>query len=86
VIGGISAVIGITDASVKVWKGARKDLKLSETFETVANRLPVLRDTLQTCYEHLEPVQNTLPADTADSLSKTVNSCKSKAEKLHTVF
>ena len=86
VIGGISAVIGITDASVKVWKGARKDLKLSETFEIVANRLPILRDTLQICYLHLKPLETSLPADAAEGLLKTVKSCKSKAEKLHTIL
>lgn len=46
VIGGISAVIAIIDGSVQVWQRARKDLNLSETFKTVANRLLILRDTL----------------------------------------
>ncbi|KAK5947999.1 hypothetical protein OHC33_010983 [Knufia fluminis] len=86
VIGGISAVIAIIDSSVQVWKSARKDLKLSETFETVANRLPILRDTLRTCHEHFEPIQTTLPADAAESLLKTVQNCETKAAKLHTIF
>jgi hypothetical protein len=86
VISGISAVIAKIDSSVKVWKSARKDLKLSETFETVANRLPILRDTLQTCHEHFEPIQTTLPTDAAQSLLKTVHSCETKVEKLHTIF
>lgn len=86
VIGGISAVIAIIDGSVNVWKSARKDLKLSETFETVANRLPILRDTLQTCHQHFQPVQATLPVDAAESLLKTVQSCKTKAVKLRTIF
>lgn len=86
VIGAISAVIGIIDGSVKVWDSARKDLKLSVTFETVANRLPILRDTLQTCYEHFEPIKSSLSTDSAQSLLKTIESCKSKAENLGTVF
>jgi hypothetical protein len=52
VIGAISAVIGILDASVKIYNSAQKDLKLSETFEAVGNRLPILLDTLQTCESH----------------------------------
>ncbi|KAK5082568.1 hypothetical protein LTS08_008833 [Lithohypha guttulata] len=86
VIGGISAVIAMIDGSVKVWNGARKDLKFSVTFETVAKRLPILRDTLQTCHEHFEPIQTTLPATTAESLSKTVQSCEEKAKQLRTIF
>lgn len=86
VIGGISAVITIIDRSVEVWNNAKKDLKLSETLKTVANRLPILRDTLQTCREHLEPIQGTLPGDAAEGLSKTLKGCETKAEKLHTIF
>ncbi|ERF72615.1 hypothetical protein EPUS_05669 [Endocarpon pusillum Z07020] len=86
VLGGISAVIAIIDGSVKIWESARKDLKFSETFETVGDRLPILRDILQTCHEHFEPIKKSLPADTAQGLVKTVNNCKRKAEKLGTIF
>ena len=86
VISGISAVIAMIDGSVQIWKSARKDLQLSETFETVVNRLPILRDTLQTCHEHFEPIQTTLPADAAGNLLKTIDSCETKAAKLRTIF
>lgn len=86
VIGAIGAVAGIIDGSIKVWSTARKDLKLGKTFETVANRLPILRDTFQTCYEHLKPLEASLPTDTAEGLSKTIQSCDSKAKKLRTIF
>lgn len=86
VVGGISAVIAIIDASVKVWDSGRKDLKLSTTFKTVANRLPILRVTLQTCRDHFEPVKSSLPADAAQGLVKTIESCKSKAKKLDAIF
>lgn len=85
VLGGISAVIAIIDGSVKVWESAQKDLKFSATFATVANRLPILRDTLRTCHEHFERIP-CLPTDVADSLTKTVKSCESRAEKLRTIF
>jgi len=32
VIGGISAIIRVIDASIKIYGRARKDLKLTETF------------------------------------------------------
>ena len=86
VIGGITAVITIIDTSVTVWEGARKDLKLSETFVTVANQLPILRETLQTCQEHLKPLQSTLPEDVATGLSNIVKDCDRKARKLCTIF
>jgi N-terminal domain on NACHT_NTPase and P-loop NTPases len=86
VLGGISAVIAIIDGSVKVWESARKDLKFSATFETVGNRLPILRDILQTCLEQFEPIKTSLPADAAHGLVKTVNNCKRRAEKLGTIF
>lgn len=86
VLGGISAVLAIIDGSIKVWECARKDLKLSTTFETVANRLPILRDALQTCEKHLEPVKTSLPADAAQGLVKTLDSFKSNAEKLRIIF
>jgi N-terminal domain on NACHT_NTPase and P-loop NTPases len=64
----------------------RKDLKFSETFETVSNRLPILRDILQTCHEHFEPIKTSLPADTVQGLVKTVDNCKRRAEKITTTI
>jgi hypothetical protein len=46
VIGGLSAIIGVIDASTKIYDSARKDLKLSKTFEVVGCRLPIILDTL----------------------------------------
>jgi N-terminal domain on NACHT_NTPase and P-loop NTPases len=86
VLGGISAVIAIIDGSVKVWESARKDLKFSETFKTVGNQLPILRDILQTCHEHFEPIKISLSADAAQGLVKTIENCKRRAEKLDTIF
>jgi N-terminal domain on NACHT_NTPase and P-loop NTPases len=85
-LGGIAAVITIIDSSVKVWESARKELKFNPTFETVDNRLPILRDILQTCYEHLEPIKTSLPADAAQDLMKIVDDCKRRAEKLDNIF
>jgi hypothetical protein len=86
VIGGISAVIGIIDASIKVYSSARKDLKLSETFRTVGHRLPIILDTLQTCQIHLDPIKQSLPADVCDALEKILDVCKERARKLREIF
>ncbi|KAK5188420.1 hypothetical protein LTS03_011910 [Exophiala xenobiotica] len=70
VIGAISAVISIIDASIKIYESAQKDSKLSETFKIVGNRLPIFLDTLQTCKSHLQPVRDSLPADVCEALGK----------------
>jgi N-terminal domain on NACHT_NTPase and P-loop NTPases len=86
VIGGISAVISIIDASIKIYNSARKDLTLSETFKAVGQRLPIILDTLQTCKNHLEPVQGSMPADTCEALEKILDGCDEKAGKLREIF
>jgi N-terminal domain on NACHT_NTPase and P-loop NTPases len=86
VIGGISAVIGIIDASIKLYDSARKDLKLSETFEAVGRRLPIILDTLQTCKNHLEPIKGSMPADVCEALEKILDDCDEKAGKLRQIF
>jgi hypothetical protein len=63
VIGAISAVTSIVDASIKIYESAQKDLKLSETFKVVGRRLPIILDTLQTCKSHLQPIRDSLPAE-----------------------
>jgi hypothetical protein len=86
VIGGISAIIGIIDASIKIFDSARKDLKLSETFEAVGKRLPIILDTLQTCKNHLQPIQGSLPTDVCDALEKILEACDEKVERLRKIF
>ena len=86
VVGGIGAIIGIIDASIKAWDNARKDLKLNKTYETVVNRLPILRQTLETCQTNFERIANDIPAGAAQDLLDSIKSCESKADKLNTIF
>ena len=86
VIGAISAVISIIDASIKIYDSAQKDLKLSDTFHAVGRRLPIIRDTLETCKSHLQPIQDSLPADVCEALEKTLEGCDEKAGKLRQIF
>jgi len=82
VIGAISAVIGIVDASIKIYESAQKDVKLSDTFHIVGRRLPIVLDTLQTCKTHLQPIRDSLPADVCAALEKNLEGCDEKARKL----
>ncbi|KAK5188945.1 hypothetical protein LTR47_011581 [Exophiala xenobiotica] len=86
VIGAISVVISIIDASIKIYESAQKDLKLSENFKIVGSRLTILLDTLQTCKSHLQPVRDSLPADVCEALEKTLEACDEKAGKLRQIF
>jgi N-terminal domain on NACHT_NTPase and P-loop NTPases len=86
VIGGISAIIGIIDASIKIYDSAQKDLKLSETFKAVGRRLPIILDTLQTCKNHLEPIKDTIPTDVCEALEKVLEVCDEKAGRLRQIF
>ena len=86
VIGGISAVISIIDASIKIYNSAWKDLNLSEAFQLVGRRLPVVLDILQACQAHLESIKDSLPADICDALEKILEACDEKARKLREII
>lgn len=86
VIGGISAVIAIIDASVKIWDGVQNDIRLSETFKIVARRLPLILATLQICHDQLEPIEETLPPDVVESFRDIVQNSKAQARLLRDIF
>lgn len=86
VIGAISAVIGIVDASIEVYRNVRQDVKLPDTFHVVGRRLPIIRDTLDTCKSHLQPIQDSLPADVCKALEETLEGCKERAKTLRGIF
>ena len=86
VIGAISAIITILDSSIKVYDSAQKDLKLSETFETVRSRLPVLLETLKTCASDLQQVEDSMPADVCEALETLLIRCDETAGKLRQIF
>ena len=86
VIGAISAVIGIIDASTKIYDSARKDSKLPETFITVGRQLPILLNNLRTCKDHLEPIKDALPADVYAALEEILDAYDDMAGKLRAIF
>lgn len=86
VVGGISAVIAIIDASIKVYQGAKSDAKLPETFRTIADRLPLLLSTLQTCHDQLYMTEASIPKDVTKSFLSITQRCKAQARSLRDIF
>lgn len=86
VIGGISAVITLLGASIRIYDSAQNDAKLSKTFEVVRRRLPVILHILQRCKDNLEPTKDSMPSDVCMSLEKILDSCDEKARKLREIF
>ncbi|KEF58898.1 uncharacterized protein A1O9_03741 [Exophiala aquamarina CBS 119918] len=86
VISGTSAIIGIIDVSITYYNDTRKDSKLSESFEVVIKRLPIIRDTLQKCETDLKRIQDDIPTDVWDALEEIINDCDDKARKVREIF
>ncbi|RAQ59958.1 kinesin light chain [Aspergillus flavus] len=85
-LGVLSAVITVLDATTTLYQRARKDIRLSETFEVAARRLPVLLHILQTFKSTLEPLKDSLSSDVCEALEETLNSCEEKARRLSEIF
>ncbi|KAJ5183227.1 TPR repeat protein [Penicillium capsulatum] len=86
VIGSISAIITILDASIKIYDNTRNDMKLPEVFESVRRQLPVILQILQTCENNLEPSKDSMPLDVCEALEKILDACDEKARKLREIF
>jgi hypothetical protein len=86
VIGAISGVIGLIETSIKIYDSAQKDIKLSETFETVRRRLPIIRDILETCKSHIEAKADLIPENVQKALDATLEDCDTKAMNLRGIF
>ncbi|KAE8322332.1 hypothetical protein BDV39DRAFT_218643 [Aspergillus sergii] len=85
-LGVLSAVITVLDATTTLYQRARKDIRLSETFEVAARRLPVLLHILQTFKSTLEPLKDSLSSDVCQALEETLNNCEEKARRLSEIF
>ncbi|KJK61032.1 Tetratricopeptide repeat [Aspergillus parasiticus SU-1] len=85
-LGVLSAVITVLDATTTLYQRARKDIRLSETFEVAARRLPVLLHILQTFKSTLEPLKDSLSSDVCEALEETLNNCEEKARRLSEIF
>lgn len=86
VLGGISAIIALIDASIKIFDGTRSDIVLPETFETMRTRLPIISNILETCKSDLEPVKDSVPVSLGEALKTQICACEKKATMLKEIF
>jgi hypothetical protein len=84
VIGIISAIIAIVDATVKVYDAATDASGLPEAFRDVAKRLPLVQETLKTARGYL----NTINPDEAfcNAMKPVLEDCAAKATRLGMIF
>ncbi|KAK3364018.1 hypothetical protein B0T25DRAFT_587633 [Lasiosphaeria hispida] len=82
IIGVISGVIAIIDATAKIYKTANDASGLPEAFRDVALRLPLVRKTLQTVSEN-----NTTPDEEwHKAIEPVLQRCKDRAKQLEEIF
>jgi len=81
VLGAISAVISIVDGIKQVYDAASDPKGLPPAFKEVANRMPLVKNTLQAA-------ENGIKADNdaAKGMKTVVDACETKAEKLADIF
>lgn len=86
VIGAISGVVALIETSIKIYDRVKNDIKLSETFEVVRCRLPVILHTLETCKNNLKQRADSIPQDVCDALEEILEACYTKAKHLREIL
>ncbi|KAK3291304.1 uncharacterized protein B0H64DRAFT_349303 [Chaetomium fimeti] len=84
IIGLISGIIAIVDATAKVYAAANNASGLPEAFRDVATRLPLVHKTLQSVSEHLNT--NSPDEDSCKAISPILQRCENRATQLEKVF
>lgn len=84
IIGLISAIISIIDGASKLYDAIENSSHLPQAFREVAQRLPLIRDTLRTTEGRLQKYD--IDGDTYAAIKPTVESCKDKAERLRNIL
>lgn len=80
VIGLISSIITVVDITVKLLNAIKDSRRLPQAFQAVAERLPLVLDTLRATEKN---IQNRSPDPrTCEAARSTLQSCKQKAEGL----
>ncbi|KAJ3542659.1 hypothetical protein NM208_g1949 [Fusarium decemcellulare] len=80
IIGLISAIIAIVDASIKVCNAASDPSSLSSGFRDVATRLPLIQETLMTTLDGL--TSDSEPSKSSLALKGVLEGCKHKSMQL----
>lgn len=81
VLGVISAVISIADGIKQVYDAASDPKGLPPAFKEVANRMPLVKNTLQAAENGIKA-----DSDAAKGMEMVMDACKTKAEKLEDIF
>jgi len=82
VVGLISSVISIIEATKTVYDAAKDAKGQSEAFRQVAARLPLVIEILRSAEERASALDETV----LEALEHTLESCKAKAESLKKIF
>ncbi|KAH6717475.1 hypothetical protein BKA61DRAFT_547365 [Leptodontidium sp. MPI-SDFR-AT-0119] len=84
VLGPISSVIAIFDATKKVYDAAADSKGLPEAFREVAGRLPIVRTILGSVEQHIS--DGKVDEETCKFIKPVVITCKEKTEKFDLLF
>lgn len=83
VLGIISAVISIVEATIKVYNAAKDEVGLPPNFKTVATKLPLISKLLEDAERYVE---NGADEGLASTFTPIVTDCKVKATQLQQLF
>jgi hypothetical protein len=83
VIGLISGIVAIIDATIQVYDAATDASGLPEVFRDVGKRLPFVRDTLQAAKGHLETNRDKA---SYNAVKLVLDDCEEKANRLAAIF
>ncbi|KAI1209727.1 uncharacterized protein F4807DRAFT_426098 [Annulohypoxylon truncatum] len=86
VVGLISGIIAIIDASLKLYEAIDDSAGLPQSFRDVATRLPLIHDTLETASTGLAEEEDAPPTTSRIALVKMLESCRDKAAELKKVL
>ena len=84
VLGVISSIISIIDGTKKVYDAATNARGLPEAFREVADRLPIIGNTLDSSKRDIE--QRKVNNDSCKGVKHIVEACEEKAKKLEELF
>lgn len=84
ILGVISSILTIVDATKTVYDAANDVSGLPEAFREVAGLLPIVRDILNSAKQSLD--NGTADADSFKGAKQTVKACETKATRLEELF
>ena len=84
ILGVISSIISIVDGTKKVYDAATNAQGLPEAFRTIAGRLPIVENILDSAKKRIE--QGNVDEDSCKGVKDVVEACEKKATRLDTLF